>query len=119
MQKPNDEVYLMNFIFNEDPDRVSKNLGLSSLHFTTDSFTNKAQVDTEFSERLKLKDNIVLTILNLMSHHTSVSNMFITWGCTLFYSSCTYMYYSVPASTGNIRGRVRFRGRIMVGTLLL
>ncbi len=39
----------MNFNFNEDPDRVSKNLVLCLLHFT-----NKAQ----------LKDNAVPTILD-------------------------------------------------------
>uniref|UniRef100_A0A672P6B4 THAP-type domain-containing protein n=1 Tax=Sinocyclocheilus grahami TaxID=75366 RepID=A0A672P6B4_SINGR len=33
----------MNFIFNEDPDRISKNLVLCSLHFSTDLFTNTAQ----------------------------------------------------------------------------
>ncbi len=49
----------MNFIFNEDPDRVSKILVLCSLHFTADSFTNKAQFDAGFSESLKLKDNAV------------------------------------------------------------
>ncbi len=47
----------MNFIFNELPDRVSKNLFLCSHHFTTDSFTNKAQIVAGFSERLKLKDD--------------------------------------------------------------
>ncbi len=57
---------------------VSKNLFLRSHHFTTDSFTNKAQFDTVFSERLKLKDDAVPTILDLteMSQHTSVSNCF-------------------------------------------
>ncbi len=55
----------MNFIFNEDPDRISKNLVLCSLHFTVDLFTNKAQFDVRFSERLKLKDYAVLTILDL------------------------------------------------------
>uniref|UniRef100_A0A671LYR6 THAP-type domain-containing protein n=1 Tax=Sinocyclocheilus anshuiensis TaxID=1608454 RepID=A0A671LYR6_9TELE len=66
----------MNFIFNEVPDHVSKNLVLCSLHFTADSFTNKAQFDAEFSERLKLKDDAVPTILDptVMSHH--VSNCF-------------------------------------------
>ncbi len=52
----------MNFIFNEDPDQISKNLVLCSLHFTTNSFTNKAQFDVGFSKRLKLKDNAVPTI---------------------------------------------------------
>ncbi len=54
----------MNFIFNEVPDRVSKNLVICSLHFTMDLFTNKAQFDVGFSERLKLKDEAVLTILD-------------------------------------------------------
>ncbi len=66
----------MNFIFNEVPDHVSKKSVLCSLHFTTDSFTNKAQFDTGFSERLKLKDNAVPTILDPMSHHRIVSTCF-------------------------------------------
>ncbi len=66
-----DELY-----FNEVPDHVSKNSVLCSLNFTVDSLTNKAQFHAGFSERLKLKDNAVLNILDLtvMSHHTSVSN---------------------------------------------
>ncbi len=40
----------INFVFNEDPDHVSKNLVLCSLHFTTESFKNKAQFDTGFSK---------------------------------------------------------------------
>ncbi len=50
---PNVRKEWMNFI-NEVPDCVSKNLVLCSLHFTPDSFTNKAQFDAGFSERLKL-----------------------------------------------------------------
>ncbi len=50
----------MNFIFNEDPDGFT-NLVLCSFHFTVDSFTNKAQFDAGFSERLKLKDDTVTT----------------------------------------------------------
>ncbi len=53
----------MNFIFNEDPDCISKNSVICSLHFTSDSFTNKAQFDAGFSERLKLKDDAVPSIL--------------------------------------------------------
>ncbi len=53
----------MNFIFNEDPDSVSKNSVLCSLHFTADLFTNKAKFNAVFSERLKLK-YVVLTILD-------------------------------------------------------
>ncbi len=51
---------------------------LSFVHFifTADSFTNKAQFDVGFSERLKLKDDVVSTILDLMWHHTSVNNYF-------------------------------------------
>ncbi len=63
-------------IFNEVPDLVSKNSVLCSLHFNADSFTNKAQVNVGFSERLKLKDNAVPAILDPISHHTSVSNCF-------------------------------------------
>ncbi len=68
----------INFIFNADPDRVSKNVVLCSLNFTVDSFTNKAQFNAGFSERLKLKDDAVSTILDptVMSQHTSVSNCF-------------------------------------------
>ncbi len=68
----------MNFIFNEVPDRISKNLVLCSLHFTADSFTNQVRFDAGFSERLKLKDNAVPIILDLtvMSQNTSVSNCF-------------------------------------------
>ncbi len=58
-------------------DHVSKNLVLCSLHFTADSL-NKAQFDMGFSERLKLKDDAVMTILDptVMLQHTSVSNCF-------------------------------------------
>ncbi len=53
------------------PDHVSKDLVLCSLHFFVDSFTNKAQFDAGFSESLKLKDNVVPTILDstVMSQH--------------------------------------------------
>ncbi len=74
LQKPNDRLYMMICI--DVPDRVSKNLVLCPLHFTTDSLTNKAQFDTGFSERLKLKDDALPIILDPMSHHTSVSNCF-------------------------------------------
>ncbi len=69
----------MNFSFNEVPDRVSKNLVLCSLHVTMDLFTNKAQFDVQFSQRLKLKDHAVLTLLDstVMAHYTSVSNCFL------------------------------------------
>ncbi len=56
----------MNFIINEDPDRVSKKSVFCSIHFIADSFTNKAQFDMGFSKRLKLKDDVVLTILDTM-----------------------------------------------------
>ncbi len=61
----------MNFIFNEDPDHVSKNSVLCSLHFTTNSFKNKAQFDVGFSKRMNLKDDAVPTILDstVMSQH--------------------------------------------------
>ncbi len=61
-------------IFNEDPDRVSKNLVLCSLHFTVDFFINKVQFNVGFSERLKLKDDAVPTILDLTG--MSQSNCF-------------------------------------------
>ncbi len=73
---PNIRKEWMNFIFKEVPDGICKNLVLCSLHFTADSFTNKTHFDTGFSERLKIKDDAVLNILDLMSHHTSVSNCF-------------------------------------------
>ncbi len=43
-----------------------------------DLFTNKAEFDAGFSERLKLKDDSVPNILDttVMSQHTSVSNCF-------------------------------------------
>ncbi len=75
----------MNFIFNEDPDRVSKNSVLCSLHFTVDSITNKAQFDTGFSERLKLKDDAVPTILNLSDVATSVNNCSYDHYCFVCY----------------------------------
>ncbi len=52
--------------------RIRKNLVLCLLHFTTDSFTNKAQFDAGFPERLKLKDDAVPTVLDptVMSQHT-------------------------------------------------
>ncbi len=40
----------MNFIFNEAPDRVSKNFVLCSLHFTAYLFTNKAQFEQDFQK---------------------------------------------------------------------
>ncbi len=40
------------------------NLALCSLNLTADSITNKAQFDAGFSERLKLKDDAVPTILD-------------------------------------------------------
>ncbi len=70
----------MNFTFNKMPDHVSKDLVLCSLNFIVDSFINKAQFDAGFSESLKLKDNIVPTILDstVLSQHTRVT-VFITW----------------------------------------
>ncbi len=53
----------INVLFNEVPERVIKNLDL---------FTNKA----EFLERLKLKDDAMPDILDLMVHDTRVSNCF-------------------------------------------
>ncbi len=54
----------MNFILNEVPDRVSKNWVFCSLHFTVDSFSDKAQCDIVFLERLKLKDDAVPPVLD-------------------------------------------------------
>ncbi len=73
-QKPNNTLNLINLIFNV-PDHVSKNLFLRSLHFTADLFTNKAQFNAGFSERLKLKDDAVPNISDptVMSQHTSVT----------------------------------------------
>ncbi len=66
------------FICNEVPDHISNNSVLCLLNFTTDLFTNKAQFDVGFSERLKLKDDAVSAIVDqtVMSQHTSVSNCF-------------------------------------------
>ncbi len=68
---PNVRKEWMNYIFNEVPDCVSKNSVFCSLHFTADSFTNKAHFDVGFSERLKLKDDAVPNILGptVMSQH--------------------------------------------------
>ncbi len=44
-----------------------------------DLFINKAQLDAGFSERLKLKDKSVPTILDPMLQHISVSNCEFTW----------------------------------------
>uniref|UniRef100_A0A673LBJ8 THAP-type domain-containing protein n=1 Tax=Sinocyclocheilus rhinocerous TaxID=307959 RepID=A0A673LBJ8_9TELE len=54
---PNIRKEWISFIFNEVLDHISKRLVVCSLHFTPDSFTNKAQFDAGFSERLKLKDD--------------------------------------------------------------
>ncbi len=56
-----------NVIFNEVPERVIKNLDL---------FTNKAEFEAVFLERLKLKDDAMPDILDPMVHHTRVSNCF-------------------------------------------
>ncbi len=56
---PNIRKEWMNFIFNEVSDHVSKNLILCFLNFAMNLFTNKAQFDVGFSERLKLKDDAV------------------------------------------------------------
>ncbi len=90
---PNIRKEWINFILNENPDLVSKNLVLCSLHFSMHLFTNKAQLDAGFSERLK--KNAVPTILDstVMSQHTSVSNCFyymvtialsLLTGCLIF-----------------------------------
>jgi len=73
---PNISKAWINFIFNEVPDRVNKTLFVCSLHFTADSFINKPQFDVGFSERLKIKDDAVPTILTptVISQHTRVSN---------------------------------------------
>ncbi len=63
-------------IFNEVLDHVIKNLVLCLHNFTADSFTNKAWFNMGFSERLKLKDDDVMIILDPMTHHTSASNCF-------------------------------------------
>ncbi len=75
---PNVRKEWMNFIFNEVPDRVSKNSVLCSFHFTADLFTNKTQFDAGFSERLKLKDDAVPTLFDptVIAKHTGVSNCF-------------------------------------------
>ncbi len=76
-QKPNAKLYLLNFILSAVPDCVSKNLVLSSLHFITDVFINKAQFNAGFSERLKLKDNAVPRLdpwFSLRGHYLFVSS---------------------------------------------
>ncbi len=68
-------------IYNEVPDCVSNNLVLCSLHFTADLFTNKAQFEVLFSQRLKLKDDAVPTILDstIMLHHTVLCSFKMNW----------------------------------------
>ncbi len=61
---PNIRKEWINIILNEMLDLVRKNLVLCSLHFTVDSFTNKAQFEMGFSERLKLKEDAVMNILD-------------------------------------------------------
>ncbi len=56
-------------LYNKVPDPVSKNLILCSLHFTAYLFTNKTQFDAGFSERLKLKDDAVLTNSKVAPHN--------------------------------------------------
>lgn len=78
---PNLRKQWVNFIFNEVPDRIIKSLFVCSLHFTTDSFTNKTQFDAGFSERLKVKDDAVPTILDpkvMQPQRSSVSNSVFT-----------------------------------------
>ncbi len=55
--------------FNEVPERINKNLVLCSLYFTR-FITNKAQFNTGFSERSKLKaDAVRLSDPIVMSQH--------------------------------------------------
>ncbi len=76
---PNVRKEKINFIFNEDPDRISKNVVLCSLHSIVDLF--KAQFDAADNE----KDDAVSTILDptVMSEHTSVT-VFITWSLWIY-----------------------------------
>ncbi len=73
---------------------VSKNLVLCLLHFTADSFTNMAQFNAVFSERQKLKDNAMPTILDptIMSHHTSVGKVFILVSLVFILIYCLLIY---------------------------
>ncbi len=48
----------------------------SFFQFVLLRFTSKEKLETGFSERLKLKDDAVATILDTMQYHTSVSNCF-------------------------------------------
>ncbi len=52
------------------PDCIRKHLVLS-LHFTINFFFKQGTIDAGFSERLKLKDDAVLTIFDLMSLHST------------------------------------------------
>ncbi len=69
----------MNFIFNEDPDRISKNLVLCSLHFTADSFKKQGPIQCGIFRKIETKRRCCATILDptVMSQHTSVT-VFIT-----------------------------------------
>lgn len=61
---PNISKERMNFIFNDVLDHVSKNFVLCSLHFIVDLFRNMAQSNAGFSEIVKVKDDVVLSILD-------------------------------------------------------
>ncbi len=54
----------VNELYFNDPDRISKNSVLCSIHFTADSFTNKTSFNARFKKILKLKDNPVTAILD-------------------------------------------------------
>ncbi|XP_056608949.1 uncharacterized protein LOC130426283 isoform X2 [Triplophysa dalaica] len=54
----------LKFIFKDVPAHVAKTFSVCSLHFTADSFVNKAQVDAGFAERLRLKSCALPSILD-------------------------------------------------------
>ncbi len=69
---------LINFIFYVDPDHISKNVVLCSLHFTVDLFTNKAQFNAGFSERLKPKRKCCVDYIESDSNVTTRKSVCIT-----------------------------------------
>ncbi len=67
----------MNFILSEDPDHISKNSALCLLHFTPDSFTNKAQFDAGFFRKIETEIQYCVDYIgsdsNVATHHVWVN----------------------------------------------
>ncbi len=87
-------------IFNEDPDSANKNLVLCSLHFTADSFTNKAQIRCGIFKKIETKRRCCADYIWSDSNVTTQVwvTVFITWSLLLclFYRSFD-MYWVIFA----------------------